>query len=59
MGCKADSVYLSAFFLCTEVLIVLNVSPLMAGNSLTNAHILNSAHTKHDMPRTYNKLAEA
>lgn len=49
MGCKAGSVYLSAFFLCTEVLIVLNVSPLVAGISLTNIHILNSAHmeTRH------------
>ncbi len=59
MGCKADSVYLSAFFLRVKMFIVLNGSPLVAGNSLTNAHILNSAHTKHDMPRTYNKLAEA
>ena len=49
MGCKAGSVYLSAFFLCTEVLIVLNVSPLVAGISLTNIHIFNSTHmeTRH------------
>ncbi len=46
MGHKAGSVYLPAFFLCTEVLIVLNVSPLVAGTSLTNIHILNSAHTE-------------
>ena len=59
MGYKAVSVQLSAFFLRVKMFIVLNGSPLVAGNSLTNTHIPNSAHMKHDMPSMCSKLSEA